>query len=356
MSSGPSSPVPNFSNLENSDSIGRETSVSRASSSRSSDTAPNHIPSATEQNVTNTRASSPASVHVATMLEDDINTRASSPASVHTPAPKADSPQLAPTGVSRHPRWSKLNTASIQIEKTLYEIPLHLLMDSEYFKERLVEKGDGLIVIGDISVFEMDALLSILDARVVESNALTSLAYDHWAAILRLASLWHFSVVRSLAMEKFNTHFLDRDPLERLELALRCQVKQWIHPIYVQLCERTESISADEAERLGVARFAAIIGIREKVLRSKVPDSESCSALATTGSQVHLVVTGGGNCSGCGQQLHKVWVHKAHGHPLVADTCAGVARSGAAMATLSTKVTINVSALVNAAVELRVPF
>ncbi|KAG9006328.1 hypothetical protein FRB93_008817 [Tulasnella sp. JGI-2019a] len=288
------------------------------------------------------------------MEENGTDTRASSPTSAHMTTPKDElgptNPDLAPTELSQHPRWSKLDTVSLQVEKTLYEVPMHLLMDSQYFRERL---GSGRIVIEDVTVYEMDSLLSILDARVVESGALTGLSYTHWASVLRLATLWGFNVARSLAMEKFNTHFLDRDPLERLELALRCRVGQWVHPIYIRLCERPEGLSTNEIERLGVARFAAITGIREQVLRAKIPNSALDSS-----SKSMLGLTGGksGICSGCGEQLQKVWVHKGQGHPPVADTCPSIHRGGSAPAASPTTNTVDIPALVSAAVELRVPF
>ncbi|KAG8852246.1 hypothetical protein FRB96_008892 [Tulasnella sp. 330] len=294
------------------------------------------------------------------MERPEFNSRISSPMTILGSEDESDpvTPHASQNGLLRHPKWSKLKTVSLKVETTLYEVPEQLLSDSLYFGERISDDTDKgtrriPIVLEDVKVFEMDALLCILDARVVDSEALTNLTYDHWAAILRLATLWRFSVVRSLAIDQISTRYAGRDPLERLELAMNCQVKQWVHPIFVQLCKRSDCLSSQEAERLGVLRFAAITRIREMILRSRIVDAIPTTSSALTIAQVPLAPAGGGLCSGCGGQLHKLWVHKAHDHPLVADTCGGPIIGGASP--LAGKA-INIAAQVEAAVELRVPF
>ncbi|KAG8869477.1 hypothetical protein FRB97_001121, partial [Tulasnella sp. 331] len=291
----------------------------------------------------------------------ELNSRAGSPMTIPGSEDERDpvTPSSAQSTLSRHAKWSKLEI----VEATMYEVPELLLNDSSYFKERLGSHRDErvrripIVALEDVKVFEMDALLCILDARVIDSEALTNLAYVHWAAILKLSTLWGFSVVRTLAIDKISTQYADRDPLERLELAMSCRVKKWIHPTFIQLCERTDCLSSEEAERLGVLRFAAITRIREMVLRSRIVNSASNAPSALTVARVPLSPTAKGNCSGCGQQLHKLkfWVHKDNEDALVADTCVVHTRSITAPLPLVARA-INIAAQVDAAVELRVPF
>lgn len=90
--------------------------------------------------------------------------------------------------------------------------------------------------------------------------------------ILRLASKWGFDSIRSHAIGVMETVFDDQDPLDRIFLAIQCNVPGWVHSAYVTLCEREAGLSADDIERLGPARAAAIFQIREALLQMQIDD------------------------------------------------------------------------------------
>ncbi|KAG8898652.1 hypothetical protein FRB99_007240, partial [Tulasnella sp. 403] len=72
--------------------------------------------------------------------------------------------------------------------------------------------------------------------------------------------MWSFADIRSYVIKQIDDNFAHQDALDMIELALKCQVADWLHPSYVRLCDRVEPITALEGSRLGFERFAAIQG------------------------------------------------------------------------------------------------
>lgn len=68
----------------------------------------------------------------------------------------------------------------------------------------------------------------------------------------------------------FDALFNEQDTFDTLDLAFRCKVGKWVQPAYRRLCERPESLSLQEAAKLGLARFVAISRIRDEMSRMQV--------------------------------------------------------------------------------------
>jgi len=94
------------------------------------------------------------------------------------------------------------------------------------------------------------------------------LSIEQWSAALHLATMWHFDAARKYAIDQISSEYTDQNHFDRVDLAMKCQVGQWLHPAYQALCERTESLSAEEGERLGYRRLTAICRIRESQART----------------------------------------------------------------------------------------
>lgn len=58
-------------------------------------------------------------------------------------------------------------------------------------------------------------------------------------------------------------------PIERLELATRFSVDEWLMPAYEELCMREDFITLDEAERIGGRKTAVIALARERYKKAK---------------------------------------------------------------------------------------
>lgn len=99
-----------------------------------------------------------------------------------------------------------------------------------------------------------------------------TMTWSEWAGALHLATMWSFDSVRSYIIAQMDKHSGKKElpPVERIEMAIKCDVKAWLLPAYEELCTREEFLSADEANRLGLARSLAICKIRE-TKKAQVP-------------------------------------------------------------------------------------
>ncbi|THV06631.1 hypothetical protein K435DRAFT_644937, partial [Dendrothele bispora CBS 962.96] len=83
-----------------------------------------------------------------------------------------------------------------------------------------------------------------------------------WTSILRLASLFQMENVRALAVKQL---FPITSAVERIELANKYDIKDWLGPAYLDLCTRTQELTLEEGKKMGIE---AVIGVTQ--LRSQL--------------------------------------------------------------------------------------
>lgn len=97
---------------------------------------------------------------------------------------------------------------------------------------------------------------------------------------LYLATRWGFETVREFAIKEIDRRFTERepgyDPFDRLDLADRVDVPGWKRPAYEVICNRTEILTAQEGQRLGVERAIVLCGIREQLVTRKLLSGSGC--------------------------------------------------------------------------------
>ncbi|KAL5494657.1 hypothetical protein ACEPAI_118 [Sanghuangporus weigelae] len=101
------------------------------------------------------------------------------------------------------------------------------------------------------------------------------LTREQWIKVLDLAQTWGFAGIRTLAIQKLES--ADFGEIEKLELALKYQIKQWYAGAYLALAKRSEPLSIDEGRRLGLELSLKMAGVRERRLvhaKKKVSNSD----------------------------------------------------------------------------------
>lgn len=83
-----------------------------------------------------------------------------------------------------------------------------------------------------------------------------------WIAILKLATMWDFEAIRTLAIGGL-TPLLENDPVEKVVLSRTYNVESWLLPALNKLAQRAEPIKPDEAEKLGIVTALNIAAVRE---------------------------------------------------------------------------------------------
>ncbi|KAG8883139.1 hypothetical protein FRB98_003284 [Tulasnella sp. 332] len=119
-----------------------------------------------------------------------------------------------------------------------------------------------------------------------QTEAPLRIGIDEWGRALHIATKWGFDTVRNHIIKRIERQYPNQDTLDRFELAIKCRVPKWLHPVYNTLCTREERITADEGRRLGFERLTAICEIREiyhlAQVNSGCPMScEGCQLLTT---------------------------------------------------------------------------
>lgn len=89
-----------------------------------------------------------------------------------------------------------------------------------------------------------------------------------WAGALYAATQLEFNRYRQHIINTMKDQVRGMGVFEVLDLASRCQVAEWRFWALQELCERPESLTADEGRKLGFEMLVAICSIREKFARS----------------------------------------------------------------------------------------
>ena len=144
-----------------------------------------------------------------------------------------------------------------------------------------------VIQLDDVKSVDFDAFLSILYPQYVNLidqsiqhqtrdsylslipsprnfNTLEERSFEEWSSILDLSTRWGFTSIRDLAIRCLKPP----SPLRRLILARKCAVEEWVNPALLELCERPEPLSLDEARLMDFEDVVLVGSVRQNVRTS----------------------------------------------------------------------------------------
>jgi hypothetical protein len=88
----------------------------------------------------------------------------------------------------------------------------------------------------------------IMTKPVSKYNTQATLTTDQWKAVLNFTTKWQFDDVRQTAISQLDQAKIE--PVEKILLALRCHVGEWLVPAISRICQREAPISLVDAQRL----------------------------------------------------------------------------------------------------------
>jgi hypothetical protein len=91
-------------------------------------------------------------------------------------------------------------------------------------------------------------------------NTLEERSFEEWSSILDLSTRWGFASIRELAIRCIKPP----NPLNRLLMARKHAVEQWILPALLELCERPEPLSLEEARLMDFEDVLLVGSVRQK--------------------------------------------------------------------------------------------
>lgn len=112
--------------------------------------------------------------------------------------------------------------------------------------------------------------------------------------------MWEFSYIRERAIQELLTTGMAMPTIEKIECAKSFEVKGWLFDGYMELLKRDETITDDEAERLGWKTATKLVRLREQFLVTSKPTTPT-------------LPTPCGNC-GCSGYMNSVGYCQNCGH------------------------------------------
>jgi len=153
---------------------------------------------------------------------------------------------------------------TFSVEDCLFKVPryafeqnseafakIFLLPASESYQQPLQLTG----------ILKEDFLIFLQVLYPKDCTRLPSLVKREWASVLKLATMWEFTDLRLLAIRSL-APMLD-DPIEQIDLAKNCDVKEWLLPAMNKLAQREQPMGIEDTARLGVETVLKIGAVRE---------------------------------------------------------------------------------------------
>ena len=89
---------------------------------------------------------------------------------------------------------------------------------------------------------------------------------DSWVSLLSFSTRFICDKIRARSIRELEAIQSRVDPIERIVLAVRHNIPQWLNVAYQELCQRQDSLSEEEGERLGLSTVIKLMRAREMLL------------------------------------------------------------------------------------------
>jgi len=151
-----------------------------------------------------------------------------------------------------------------------------------------------------------------LNLTLSHTSTELKLTLQEWISALKLSTMWEFPDIRNGAIHELSKAEMEMGSVDKIECGRKFEKKEWLLDGYVGLLKRTETITDEEAERLGWKTAAKLLRIREQ--QHSIPQSPApgeicsvCHGLGDDGSDLCKI------CDGYGKGV--AGITPASGHP-----------------------------------------
>ncbi|KAI0694140.1 hypothetical protein BC835DRAFT_1032678 [Cytidiella melzeri] len=155
-----------------------------------------------------------------------------------------------------------------KVEHTLFKVQRHFLCrGSDVFETMFtLPRGDNKseaiepVELPDVTVAEFEALLTFFYDGM---HQLTE-DLEFWTNLLSISTRFCFDMVRARAIAEIDSSSL-LNPVDRLYLAKKHDVPEWLQPAYFSICKRSEPLEVWEAQRIGWETAIVLAQVRESM-------------------------------------------------------------------------------------------
>ncbi|KAG2347186.1 hypothetical protein BDR05DRAFT_877413 [Suillus weaverae] len=121
---------------------------------------------------------------------------------------------------------------------------------------------DKPIVLPEVTVAEFEGLLKFLYDRGTSPSPFST--SEEWVRLLSIATRYGMERIRARALHELE-YLPQLDPIQKIILARKHDVRDWLLPSYVALCLRRQPLNVLEAVELGLETMVLIAMGRESV-------------------------------------------------------------------------------------------
>ncbi|KDQ51171.1 hypothetical protein JAAARDRAFT_706786 [Jaapia argillacea MUCL 33604] len=125
-------------------------------------------------------------------------------------------------------------------------------------------------------------LLRVMYPRSVNSGIKTA---EEWSSVLKLSSLWNFEEIEKLAIRSLtmSPKTYDFTPAQMVKLGFEHNIRFWVVRGGAELVKRSERLSIEEGEEMGIMATVVIGGVREFDRQDRL--CPSCGVVKIVGSE-----------------------------------------------------------------------
>ncbi|VDB95552.1 unnamed protein product [Peniophora sp. CBMAI 1063] len=178
---------------------------------------------------------------------------------------------MTPNQSPKHDTFFYCDTVVFQVEDTLFSIPRYGPAKDGAF-DTLFEPPCGALSAGthddepiflaDVSVSEFRLLLRMICFD--PDHIATFDTLDEWTSILRLSTRWSLGSIRAATISGAKSLVNKLPIVEKILLAERCNVQEWLEEGYEALIGREAMITSEERDMLGWETYGRLMELREK--------------------------------------------------------------------------------------------
>ncbi|KAI6015577.1 hypothetical protein EDC04DRAFT_643623 [Pisolithus marmoratus] len=166
-----------------------------------------------------------------------------------------------------------------QVEDRLFRLPRQSLeAQSPVFKDMFAfppppgvdiegSSDEHPIVLPDVvTVEDFKRLIKVLLPTSYYGTRLPKGDHDGWISVLKLSRMWQMEELHRAALNHLKYSAVRKGAVEKLALALELEIEHWIMPGVNELARRSQPISIEDAQILGLETALKVAAVRESLI------------------------------------------------------------------------------------------
>lgn len=172
-----------------------------------------------------------------------------------------------------------MTLVTLQVEDRLFKVPRRILeaqcpvfRDMFSFPPPLDAEVEGssdehpIVLPEPVKAEDFRRLLKVLLPTSYYGSRLPKGDHDGWISVLKLSRMWQMEELHRAALKNLKYSVVQKGAVEKLALALKYEIKDWIVPGVDELARRPEPISVEDTAVLGLEVALKVAAVRESLV------------------------------------------------------------------------------------------